>query len=289
MFYRSRLGAAMAVAGTLAGCKPDRPSTATSTAAATPAETPRAVPATVTVTSKDYAFEAPASVPAGATTMRLVNHGKELHQAQLIKFEDGKTVKDFAEALKHPGPPPKWVKFMGGPNGVAPGWSLRQAVVTTQLRVRRRFIPSPDGVTHAAKGMIQPFEVTGASPASAELPAGDVTIKLVDYDFQLSPALTSGRHTITVENVGLQPHEVVLLKLAPGKKVEEFASWAESGMKGPPPADPVGGVTMLENGGSGSFTADLSAGNYGLICFVPDAKDGKPHLAHGMMKTITVN
>jgi len=290
MFYRSRLGAALAVAGTLAGCKPDRPSTATSTAAATPAETPRAVPATVTVTSKDYAFEAPASVPAGAITMRLVNHGKELHQAQLIKFEDGKTVKDFREALKHPGPPPKWVKFMGGPNGVAPGQETSAtAVLTPGNYAYVCFIPSPDGVIHAAKGMIQPFEVTGALPASAELPAGDVTIKLVDYDFQPSPTLTSGRHTITVENVGIQPHELVLLKLAPGKKVEEFASWAETGMKGPPPAEPLGGVTMLENGGSGSFTADLSAGDYGLICFVPDAKDGKPHLAHGMMKTITVN
>jgi hypothetical protein len=25
-----------------------------------------------------------------------------------------------------------------------------------------------------------------------------------------------------------------------------------------------------------------------LICFVPDAKDGKPQLMHGMMKQITV-
>ena len=41
-------------------------------------------------------------------------------------------------------------------------------------------------------------------------------------------------------------------------------------------------------GTSGVFTADLAPGDYGLICFVPDAKDGKPHLMHGMMKQITV-
>jgi hypothetical protein len=91
-----------------------------------------------------------------------------------------------------------------------------------------------------------------------------------------------------VENAGPQPHELVLLKLAPGKKVEDFASWAEKGMKGPPPAEPLGGVTFLDKGARGSFTADLTAGDYGLICFVPDSKDGKPHLAHGMMKTIKV-
>ena len=53
-------------------------------------------------------------------------------------------------------------------------------------------------------------------------------------------------------------------------------------------SQPMGGVTFLDKGGKGSFTADLSAGDYGLICFVPDAKDGKPHFVHGMMKTIKV-
>lgn len=33
----------------------------------------------------------------------------------------------------------------------------------------------------------------------------------------------------------------------------------------------------------------VTPGDYGLICFVPDAKDGKPHLVHGMVKTIKVS
>jgi hypothetical protein len=33
---------------------------------------------------------------------------------------------------------------------------------------------------------------------------------------------------------------------------------------------------------------DLEPGQYGLICFIPDAKDGKPHSAHGMTETLTV-
>jgi hypothetical protein len=144
---------------------------------------------------------------------------------------------------------------------------------------------------HAAKGMARPFEVTAASNASAAAqpePQPDVTVKLLDYDFQFSQPLKPGRHTIMVENAGPQPHELVLLKLAPGKKVEDFAGWAEHGMKGPPPAEPIGGVTILDRGGRGSFTADLAAGEYGLICFVPDGKDGKPHLVHGMMKNFKV-
>jgi len=105
--------------GTVAGCKSERPSTETLTSSAATAA--RSAPATVTVTANDFSFDAPGSVPAGAVTMRLVNSGKELHHAQMVRIEDGKTMDDMAKALKNPGPPPSWVKFVGGPNAVAPG------------------------------------------------------------------------------------------------------------------------------------------------------------------------
>lgn len=275
--------------GTLAACKSDRPAHAAGAAPAT-TESATAAPASVTVTATDFGFDAPATIPAGAVSIHLVNHGKEMHQAQLIKLEDGKTVADLAKALKNPGPPASWIKFVGGPNGIAPG---QEAVALSELAPGSYaylcFIPSSDGVMHAAKGMVRPFEVTAAPSASAQAPAPDVTIKLTDYAFESSRPLTAGRHTILVENAGPQPHELVLLKLAPGKKTEDFGKWAETGMKGPPPAMPIGGVTFLDKGARGFFTAELASGDYGFICFVPDAKDGKPHLAHGMMHTITVN
>jgi plastocyanin len=290
MSHRSRIGAAFVVAGTIAGCKSDRPTVDTpASAAATPAEAARTAPITLTVTAKDFAFDAPDTIAAGLTTIRLVNQGKEMHQAQLIKLEDGKTMADLAQASKNPGPPPKWVKFMGGPNAAAPGQEVEAtSVLQPGSYAYVCFIPSPDGKIHLSKGMARPFQVTGPA-TSAELPASDVTIKLVDYDFQPSKAITAGRHTILVENAGPQPHELVLLKLAPGKKTQDFATWAEGGMKGPPPAMPVGGVVVLEQGGKATFSADLTAGDYGLICFVPDAKDGKMHLIHGMMKNIKVS
>lgn len=282
----SLAGLAIIPACALFACRSDRPApqVADSTrSSATPSDT-------ITVTATDYAFDAPAQVPAGATALRLSNRGKELHHAQLIKLEEGKTVEDVLKAIKAPGPLPRWIKFVGGPNAVAPG---QDAVATSDLAPGSYafvcVIPSPDGVPHLAKGMIRAFEVTGSAAAAQELPAPDVTITLVDYDFRTSGSLTAGAHTIRVENAGSQVHELALLKLAPGKKVEDFAHWAESGMKGAPPAEPVGGVVGLEKNGSGSFAANLTAGDYGLICFVPDAKDGKPHLAHGMMKTIKVS
>ncbi len=294
MRSQSLPGVLLVLAGVLAGCKSDQPPTraAESPAAspAAPAASPAAPSAPITITASDFKLELPAQIPAGAVTLRLVNHGKELHQAQVIRLEDGKTVADFGKAMKQNGPPPSWVKFVGGPNGIGPG---AEGTSTTALTPGHYavlcLIPGVDGVPHVMKGMIQPFEVTGQTSAALDqLPAADVTIKVADYGFEPSQPLTPGHHTIRVDNAGPQPHELVLLKLAPGKSVGDFGKWATEGMKGPPPAMPLGGVGVIQNGASGVFTADLAPGDYGLICFVPDVKDGKPHLAHGMIKQFKV-
>ena len=287
MYPGTRMGAVVAITVLLASCKPDRHSVEGGSAAVSS----HPDPAAITVTASDFSYEAPDTIASGTTTVHLVNRGKELHQVQLIKLEEGKTLADVAQALKSGGPPPSWVKFVGGPNAAAPGQETQAtSVLAPGQYAYICFIPSPDGVMHAAKGMARPFTVTGGSTASAaQQPSADVSIKLVDYDFQPSQPLKSGRQKIMVENAGPQPHELVLLKLAPGKTAENFAMWAEGGMKGAPPAEPIGGVTLLDKGARGSFTADLTPGDYGFICFFPDSKDGKPHLAHGMVKSFKVN
>ena len=56
--------------------------------------------------------------------------------------------------------------------------------------------------------------------------------------------------------------------------MKDFNAWLESGMKGPPPAEPTPGMSGLGKGRTGTFDTNLTPGNYGLICYVPDAKDG---------------
>ena len=66
------------------------------------------------------------------------------------------------------------------------------------------------------------------------------------------------------------------------------AGWAEK-MTGPPPGVVHGGISGIMPGEHAFIVTDLPAGDYALICFFPDIKDGKPHLAHGMIKTIKVS
>ena len=57
---------------------------------------------------------------------------------------------------------------------------------------------------------------------------------------------------------------------------------------GPPPAAAIGGVSGMLPGATPTFTVDLTAGDYALVCFIPDAKDGKMHLEHGMIQTFKI-
>lgn len=59
---------------------------ATDTAAATATATPTTGANVVHVVGKDFSFEAPAQIPAGLTTLHLMNEGKEVHQVQIIKL-----------------------------------------------------------------------------------------------------------------------------------------------------------------------------------------------------------
>lgn len=293
MVFGAKHGCLLILAGVAAACRSDRPAAdaakASVPADATPAAAP-AAPPLVHVTATDFKLDLPAKIPAGAVTMHLMNEGKEMHQAMIARLDSGKTMADFAQAMKSNGPLPAWVKLVGGPNGIVPGATTTATTVLIPGNyVSICFIPSTDGVPHAAKGMVTAFEVTPGTDAEATLPTATDTVVMKDYGFAASRPIAAGSHTILVQNSGPQEHELVLLKLEPGKTVKNFGDWATTGgMKGPPPALPIGGAGGMQAGGSVVFTADLAAGDYAFICFVPDAKDGKPHLMHGMAQQFAV-
>ena len=252
-------------------------------------------PNVVTLTATDYAFTLPDTIPAGVTTFRLVNQGKELHHGSLVRLRDGKTVADFqaglAAAMQSHSPPPAWMGFSGGPNAVTPGDTTSATqVLEPGSYIFVCWIPSADGVPHVMKGMLHPVVVAGPAAAPASDPAADAVVTLTDYDFQLARPLAAGTHTIRVDNAGAQAHEIVITALTPGKSLKDFIAWEQGGEKGPLPTGRwLGGVGTLDPGGHGQFTATFAPGSYLLLCFWPDAKDGKPHVMHGMAKEMHVS
>ena len=246
----------------------------------------------VTVIAREYAFELPDSIPAGLTTFRLRDVGRELHHIFLVAVPEGKTPRDLVTAIAAGGPSPAWgrapwMRMVGGPNTPVPGGESNATLTLTPGRYMLFcVIPAADGMLHVMKGMQKTITVT-KSARQAPRPSHDVAITLTDYDFVFSRAITPGIRTLRITNTATQPHEMVLMRLPPGRTVADLVAWvAKPG--GPPPVVPLGGITDIGPGEVAFVRVDFSVGEYALICFSPDEKDGKPHFAHGMTKQFHV-
>jgi uncharacterized cupredoxin-like copper-binding protein len=239
----------------------------------------------------DYGFRGPEQIPAGLTTVRIVNQGQDLHHIQFLKLLRGKSAADFRSAIAaDPRRLPDWVQYAGGPNAHLPG-SLASATVnlTEGDYVVICRIPDRNGVPHVALGMQKAFFVRGGGkPTKVSAPKASVSIKQIDYQFVFSKRIERGMQTIEVMNQGTQPHELVIVKLARGATVKEAIASFEPGSAGPPLGELVGGITGIEKGRHVHFTGEFEPGRYGLICFFPDATTGRPHFLHGMTAEFTV-
>jgi hypothetical protein len=271
-------------------CGGDKPKTG-AVDATPPATAVAAAPAPMTITAKNYSYEAPDTVAAGMVTIRLVNEGADLHHATIIRLTDGRTLADLAAELRTEKPDaqlPAWTHEIAGPNATVPGGE--QSIIE-QLDAGNYaivcFIPSADGVPHFVKGMMRGFTVVPSTLAVAPPPTADVNVSMVDYAWQITPDITAGKHILKIENAAGQSHEMVIAKLDAGKTPADIAQWLAKQV-GPMPGKPMGGITGMSKGSVAYLPIDLEPGNYGIFCFLNDAKDGKPHVEHGMLKQIAV-
>lgn len=267
-----------------------------------------AVPNLVSLTATEYAIQAPDSIAGGWTTLRMVNLGEEVHYGHIVQLEPGRTVGElvdaYADAIRTSGARPQWVKRFGGPGGTAPGDSSS----VTQYLEPGSYVwicPVEDsaGGPHFAKGEVKPFVVGAANPALADrgaAPKADVVIRLLDFSFAIDSSLRAGRHTIRVENAGAEPHDLVLMKLAPGRTLEDVRTSMnpERPRRPDQSAEPVppleslgtltGGIAVIAPRMQTFFETTLTRGEYVLICMTT-APDGRSHIEHGMIRQVSVS
>jgi uncharacterized cupredoxin-like copper-binding protein len=245
---------------------------------------PDSGPRTITVVAQEYSFSMPDTIFAGAISFRIMNRGRELHHLYLARLGAGKSAADLVGAMKAGGPPPSWATDVGGPNGADPGTtSLTTTVTLTPGHYAALcVIPGPDGAPHVMKGMYKDLFVVERGTGPARRAAVRDTITLVDYGFDTHATVRRGVHRVIVRNTSAQSHELELARLLPGKTPADLGAWAQK-MAGPPPAHFLGGVSPLAPGQVNELRLDLAPGHYVMLCFVPDAHDGKPHVAHGMV------
>ena len=245
----------------------------------------------IKIDAADFSYRAPDTVSAGWVRVILTNSGTEPHHIQFLRVNDGVSVEQFEQTLKQAeGLALALTQQVGGVGAVAPSGSA-QAVINLPAGqyVILCLVPSPsDHTPHHAKGMIKTLAVQPAMGAAADEPASDLTVRMMDFAYDLPAVLPAGPMTIKVVNDGPEPHEFNFFRLADGKTFEDVTQYLAA-PDGPPPFIPVGGMNGLDKGLSGYLESDLQPGNYIAICNIPSPKaEGHPHFTLGMIKPFSV-
>jgi hypothetical protein len=140
------------------------------------------------------------------------------------------------------------------------------------------------------------WKINATEPVNARVPDGTtkVDVDLDEFAFKFDAAkITGGNVAFVADNVGDQPHEVVLFQVPSSFTVQQMLALAQAEDEEPPPGvEPVAFVGPVEPGDDTNLvlTQPLPAGKYMMVCFLPDEDDPQetPHAARGMISEFSV-
>lgn len=239
----------------------------------------------VTVVASDHSFQAPDTVPEGLTTFQMDDRGPTDHQLVIFKLADSVSLNEFYAAMSKGGASPPGIRSLGG--------AQEGEMVSILLRPGRHVFAClhgfDDGSNHLTRGMFRAFTVV-ASTARTAAPRFDATVTLKDHGFTVSGNLKPGRRMLRIANTGPQEHHVMIQQLMPGRTLADVQRWQEGGRKGERPVKPIFFGTTRQSPGEILYAEiEVAEGGYILLCLVPDVRDGKPHVEHGMRGEIRVS
>ena len=136
------------------------------------------------------------------------------------------------------------------------------------------------------------WKINGSEVLMAEVP-GDVqtvNVEMDEFAFRFdAEAIDGGDVAFIAQNVGAQPHELILARIPEDLDIEQA-------LRSPDPPEGIefiaaGGPWGPNAGGSIVFIDALEAGRYIMVCFLPDTSDPQatPHAFKGMLAEFTID
>lgn len=118
---------------------------------------------------------------------------------------------------------------------------------------------------------------------------GGIGVQGVEYGFEkkLPTSLVRGEHSFRFHNHGKEPHEMVVVRLPNGVgSINQVLALPQQEARAK--LEMVGSTRAAPGAKGDKVTANLSAGTYALVCFLPVGENGPPHFTRGMVHEFTV-
>jgi len=248
-----------------------------------------AMAAPVRIVASEGRIDAPDTIAAGLRHLLYENHGKDIHEAMFVKLPAGMTAADYAAQVKDGVLFPKGALDRSGPGLTSPG-------LATEIWLRLEAGEYVLLCWHHPRAELRPLHVPDTGARDDLPPKEDVTLRLVDFRFELDHPIHKGVQVLRFEASGPSIHEADIFLLHPGKTAADVRRWyKEQDLAGPPIADALGGI--LDSHAIGNVVwvrRTFAPGHYVLHCGIPlslDAKSGDHHAIHadsGMVKTFDI-
>ncbi len=238
---------------------------------------------TISGSGKSTKVSGPSEARAGVLEFQVKNTAKKPAGLQIVGVEgdhDPKEVLKAGNAWGEGSALPSYMTLVGGIGNVPPG---KTGVVRQSLSAGKYLAVNIDNDAYSE------FEITGDGTGS--LPSTTGTITASEYAFETGPLTAGDDVQLTFANPGKEAHHIVGLPINPGKTIKDVAEFLkEEESSGPPPFSEEGGfdTAIVDGGAEQAFGANLKAGKYALVCFIPDRAGGPPHVAKGMVSEAVV-
>jgi hypothetical protein len=282
------------IAGTmlfLAGCqaavpgaelRPNNNSTVPAATAAHPGHVSLEIPE-VTVQVSAAGINMPAELPAGPVEFHVSMSEDAPGTPMIARFVDGKGIADLGMALAAmatEGPAALFdvIALYGGGEGPA----MEDFTLNLQA--------GPHVAVTMGEGepQLQIFDVL-LNEIEPDAPVADVEVEMLDFSFDLPAEIAAGEQIWKFSNEGGQWHETVVFHAKEGMSVDELIASASSEEPSADAPEMAFVWTPASVGETGWASIDLPAGDYIVICFLPNLDgDMSPHFAHGMVRTLQV-
>ena len=249
----------------------------------------------VTIVASDSGFTIPDTLHSGLNHIVYENHGREIHECQFIHLPEGMTSAQYIAQAKSGIAFPEGAKDCSGPGLMSPGEHVEAWV---PLEEGRYMIGCWMG-NHMQTNRPAAFVVHGAASKPVEPPHEDVTVRMIDFRYELVGEIKRGEQTLRYETVGPSMHEADIFRLDDGRRVQDVRAWFKSQERNPVPGMVSGGcmdshdlkrVIWVKR----SFTP----GRYVFWCDMPMVQSATPtdttaaHVTHadaGMVKEFTID
>jgi hypothetical protein len=232
-------------------------------------------------------FSGPESADSGEAEINFANKTKSEAELQLIRVDGNHTAADVVEGLEaatQGKPFPDWFFAGGGVPSIKPGATKS---VTQVLEPGTYYTTNVEAGVPVPSSMVA-IKVTG-DESDEELEA-DATVKAAEYTFE-DENLKAGENEIAFQNVGGQPHHLIVAPIKGDATIEEVEKAFASKNGGQPPIEEQGlqtATSVVEGGESQLIHLDLKPGRYAFLCFLSDRQGGPPHVTKGMVKEVDI-